>query len=135
MQNVVAVAGSFASLSIMTAPKKILIVEDEPLIAMMLQDYMDILGFEVVGVVECVADALGAVESLSFDMAVLDVNLMNGEKSDAVAVELARRGIPFIMSSGDARAPGPWQGRPMLSKPYMLSDVERIVASLGMPAI
>lgn len=113
----------------MSNTPRVLIVEDEPLISMMLQDYMEIIGFEVVAVVDCVPAAMALVGSQQFDLAIVDVNLAGGERCDPVAMALQERGIPFILSSGNDEPPGPWGVRPKLPKPYVLADVERVVAA------
>ena len=114
----------------MEKPHRILIVEDEPLIGMMLQDYMEIIGHDVAGVVDCVEAALAALRRERVDLVVLDVNLGNGERCDPVAEALLRDGIPFILSSGDPHVPEALGGRPILPKPYTLADVERALGSL-----
>ena len=59
----------------MTEGRRILIVEDEPLIAMMLEDFLDSLGHRVQGTCDTVKCALEEVEKGGFDLAILDVNL------------------------------------------------------------
>ena len=59
----------------MSASRSILIVEDEPLIAMMLEDFLESLGHSVTGSCDSVKEALAAVERGGFDVAILDVNL------------------------------------------------------------
>ena len=77
----------------------ILIVEDEPLIAMMLEDFIESLGHEVRGPCESVTEALAMVEADGFDLAILDVNL-KGESVWPVATALRAKGIPFVLASG-----------------------------------
>jgi DNA-binding response OmpR family regulator len=83
----------------MTDLRCILIVEDEPLIAMMLEDFILSLGHEVAGPCETVAEALEAVACKSFHLAILDVNL-KGENVWPVARALRERGVPFVLASG-----------------------------------
>ncbi len=115
----------------MTA-KSILIVEDEPLIAMMLEDFLEILGDETVGPVDSCAEGLAAVAAGGVDAAILDVNLRGGEKSWAIADALAAAGIPFIFASGgsgdaiDER----FRDRPVLPKPFTMDGVEKALAGL-----
>ena len=115
----------------MNTPSRILIVEDEPLIGMMMQDFLEILGVEHVVLAEDVARALTAIDACQFDAAILDVNLGRGARSDAVAERLASLGVPFAAASGDPSPPAGWGVRPMLSKPFTLSDVERMLAVLA----
>ena len=80
----------------MPAVQRILIVEDEPLIAMMLEDFLEILERQLAGVADNVADALALIASGGVDGAILDVNLRGGEKSWPVADALAAQGLPFV---------------------------------------
>ncbi len=116
----------------MTVPQRILIVEDEPLISMMIEDFLDLLGREVAGTADSVATAMPVVEGGGVDAAILDVNLAGGEKSWPVADALAARDIPFILAtggSGDTIVDG-HQHRPVLSKPFTMDAVERALAAL-----
>ena len=84
----------------MNVPQQILIVEDEPLIAMMLEDFLEVLDKAVAGSVDTVADALSRIAQGGVDGAILDVNLRGGEKSTAVAEALAAQGVPFVFATG-----------------------------------
>ena len=83
-----------------------MIVEDEPLIAMMLEDFILSLGHEVAGPCETVSEALEAVASQLFHLAILDVNL-KGENVWPVARALRERGVPFVLASGGHVEPPP----------------------------
>ena len=102
----------------------ILIVEDEPLIAMMLEDFLDSLGHKVKGICESVGEARTAVEEGGFDLAILDVNL-KGENIWPVASEMRARGIPFVIASGGHVDPPPaeFDNVPMIDKPYTIDRV------------
>lgn len=104
--------------------RSILIVEDEPLIAMMLEDFLLSLGHEVRATCESVGEALKAVQNGDFDVAILDVNL-KGENVWPVAAELRDREIPFILASGGHVDPPPaeFAGVPMIDKPYTIDRV------------
>lgn len=78
---------------------RILLVEDESLIAMMMQDMLASLGFVVVGPYGALDAALSAAQTADLDGAVLDVNL-NGEAAYPVADMLAARGVPYILVTG-----------------------------------
>ncbi|HEV2567697.1 hypothetical protein [Sphingomonas sp.] len=78
----------------MTEAPAILIVEDEPLISMMLEDFLDALGYRLAGCVDRVDDALDHVARGGFSAALLDVNLRDGETSWPVADALSDRGQP-----------------------------------------
>ena len=117
----------------MTAPVRILLVEDEPLIAMMLEDVLETLDRQVAGTADSVAAALDLVAAGGFDAAILDVNLRGGEKSWPVADALAARGTPFVIATGgsdDTVAPR-HRDRPVLSKPFTIDGVEKALDSLG----
>jgi DNA-binding response OmpR family regulator len=114
----------------MTTISRVLVVEDEPLIAMMLEDFLDALGCEVVGVADTVASGLALIRTGGFDAAILDLNLVDGESSDPIAVRLREMGIPFAVSSGDAGATVRFGDRPRLVKPYTISDLERIMGEM-----
>ena len=112
--------------------RRILVVEDEMIIAMLLEDMLADLGCEVIGVASRVAMALAMIENgTPFDAAVLDVNL-NGEKSYPVAAALAARGVPFAFSTGyDGRGMDREYSRiPVVQKPYCKADVERTLLDL-----
>ena len=102
----------------------ILIVEDEPLISMMLEDFLLSVGHRVSAICESVGEALDAVEATGFDLAILDVNL-KGESVWPVASRLRERGIPFVLASGGHVDPPPpeFATVPMIDKPYTIDRV------------
>jgi len=106
--------------------RSILIVEDEPLIAMMLEDFLESLGHNVVASCESVADALGHVEAGGFDVAIIDVQLKDGERVWPVADRLVEIGKPFVVATGGHVEPPPAQhaSAPVLSKPYTIDAIE-----------
>ena len=112
---------------------RVLIVEDELLLAM---DYEEILkheGFTVLGPAGRQARALALLEAERPDVAILDVNLA-GERSTAVAEALANRGVPFIVVSGygDRTLDEPvLRGAPRLDKPIKAQELVRLVRSLA----
>lgn len=116
----------------MTA-QRILIVEDEPLIAMMLEDFLDALDRQVAGSADNCADAIALVGQGGIDAAILDVNLRGGETSWPIADALAAAGIPFLLAtggSGDMIAEG-YRDRPVLSKPFTIGSVEAALDGLA----
>lgn len=110
----------------MTEGRSILIVEDEPLIAMMLEDFLDSLGHRVVASCDSLDDALGWAESGGFDVAIIDVQLKDGKSVWPVADKLAENGTPFIVATGGHVDPPPAQHAkaPVLSKPYTIDSIE-----------
>jgi len=116
----------------MSTARRILVVEDEPLIAMMLEDFLDMLGHEVAGAADCVGGALTAIDAGGLDAAILDVNLRDGETCWPVADRLVERGIPFVLATGDSgnAIAERHRSRPTLSKPFTMDGVKRALGSL-----
>jgi DNA-binding response OmpR family regulator len=115
----------------MTTPKSILVVEDEAMIGMMMEDFLDALGYRLHGVAGTLADACDMARGDGIDAAVVDCNLL-GEKAWPVAEILAERGIPFAFATGGSTddVPTAFAGRPALAKPYTIGSVERVLESL-----
>jgi len=108
--------------------RRALIVEDEMIVAMMLEDMLVDMGAQVVGAASTIEEALALMERHEIDVAVLDVNL-NGTRSVVVAEALDRRGIPFICATGYARHDFPgFETVPVLQKPYRREQVEAKLA-------
>ena len=109
---------------------RLLIVEDEPLIAMMLEDFADSLGHEVAATVDSVETGLDAARGGGFDLAILDVNLRDDEPSWPIADVLADAGTPFVLATGGESdgIPDRHRGRPFLEKPFTIDSVERSLA-------
>lgn len=105
-----------------------LIVEDESLIAMMLEDFLESLGHAVAGTCDSVPAALERVEQGGFDVAIVDVNL-NGQQVWPVADKLADKGIPYVLATGGHIEPPPERHAnvPVLSKPFTLEAVEPVL--------
>ena len=100
------------------AGRHILIVEDEPLIAMALEDLLLDLGCKLAGTAGTIAEGLALAAETPCDAAVLDINI-NGERSDPIAAVLAARGVPHIFATGYGR-PGCGHGADaiVIDKPY-----------------
>jgi CheY-like chemotaxis protein len=109
---------------------KVLVVEDEALVSMLLEDMLSDLGCEIVGPIMRLAEALAAAEDRAQDMdiAILDVNLA-GERSFPVAEALERRGCLFVLATGydDAGIDERWRNRPMLRKPFLPHQLEQVL--------
>ncbi|WP_445193019.1 response regulator [Sphingomonas sp. Tas61C01] len=116
----------------MTGPRQILIVEDEPLIAMMLEDFLEVLDKQAAGVVDSVADALARIDKGEIDAAILDVNLRGGEKSTSIAEALAAKNIPFVFATGggDDSVDERFRDRPRLQKPFTMDGVAKALDGL-----
>jgi DNA-binding response OmpR family regulator len=116
----------------MTSPTQILIVEDEPLIAMMLEDFLEVLDKQVAGSADTVDGALAALRAGGVEAAILDVNLRGGEKSTPVAEALAEAGVPFVFATGggDDSVDPRFRDRPRLQKPFTMDSVAKVLDSL-----
>lgn len=116
----------------MTAPKTVLIVEDEPLIAMMVEDFLDALGHRVAATCDSVADGVAAVKAGGFDTAILDLNLRGGETSIPIADALAAAGVPFLFATGGSGdgIVGLHRDRPQLSKPFTMQGIQAALDAL-----
>lgn len=101
------------------AGKRILVVEDEVLIAFALEDLLLQLECVVIGPAHSLADALELLDRQPLDAALLDVNL-DGVRSYRLAERLAERGVPFVFVTGCAEDSVDWTGGPakILHKPY-----------------
>lgn len=114
------------------AGKRILVVEDEPLVAMDIAGQLEDAGAHVVGPATNGTAALGLIEEYRFDAALLDANLA-GLPVDAIAASLARKGIPFLFVSGYGRQslPAGYDDAALLAKPFdagqLLEAAARVV--------
>jgi CheY-like chemotaxis protein len=103
----------------MIAGKRVLVVEDEAIVSMMIEDYLKDFGCNVVGTAARINEAIEMARTLDLDVVVLDVNLA-GTLSYPVADILRSRGIPFLFSTGygSAGLPEHLKDAIVLSKPY-----------------
>lgn len=109
---------------------RVLVVEDEALLQMLLEDMLADLGCTDMQAAASPQEALALLEHNTFDLATLDVNL-NGQSSYPVADALTKRGIPFLFSTGyGEHMREEFRTRPMLRKPFRVEDFERQVTSL-----
>jgi CheY-like chemotaxis protein len=107
---------------------RILVAEDEVLVAMMIEDMLSDLGCVVLGPAGSVAEALALVEGGGFAGALLDVNLA-GEAIYPVADALAERGIPFVFVTGYGQAGivARYAAAPTLQKPFHEETLAQVV--------
>jgi two-component SAPR family response regulator len=114
------------------AKRRVLVVEDEMLIGMLLEDMLTDMGLEVAAVIPRLKDALAAVERETFDLAILDVHL-HGEAAFPIADALIGKNIPFVFATGygERGLPDTYRTRPVLQKPFAKDDLERILKTLG----
>jgi CheY-like chemotaxis protein len=114
--------------------RRVLIVEDELMIRMLLEDMLDDLGFEVAATAGRVDEAVRLVNDTEFDVAILDMNL-NGQAVAPVVEVLEKRGLPYVFATGyDERGlPEAHRGRPTLQKPFQQENLERALNSVLTP--
>jgi CheY-like chemotaxis protein len=117
------------------ASRRVLIVEDEPMVAWLLNDMLVDFGCVVVGAADRVAEALAMIEGQSIDAAVLDINL-RGQMSYPVADVLTARGVPFVFTTGYARDRllEAYRAFPYLLKPYHRLAMRDALLGLLSPA-
>jgi CheY-like chemotaxis protein len=111
--------------------RRVLVVEDEMMVAWLLEDMLGDLGYAVVGPASRVDQALALLDAEIVDAAVLDVNL-NGQKSYPVAAALVARRVPFVFSTGyhkDSLTQG-YQEFPALQKPFERAKLADALAKL-----
>ena len=113
------------------SPIRVLVIEDEPLIALTAASFLHDGGCVVVGPVLRLPDAIEASAHAEFDCAILDV-ILDGCCADEVAATLARRGKPFAVASGlcDIHLPPNFQAAPKLPKPFVSCDLIAVVREL-----
>ncbi|MBA3526613.1 MAG: response regulator [Pseudomonadota bacterium] len=111
--------------------RRILVVEDSPVVADDSSEILQALGCSVVGPAGNMASALQLAEEGNVDAAIVDLNIRGG-KSFAVLKILEARGIPFLITSGyaDWTMPEEWSERPRLPKPYTADSLRMRLAEL-----
>ena len=102
---------------------RVLVVEDESLLGMLVEDLLEQLGCRMVGLFSGLEQALEAAKSAEFDLALLDVDI-GGEPVYPVAEALRARGVPFLFMSGYGGLEGPWRDCPIVQKPFDLAQLE-----------
>src|SRR5437660_1925841 len=111
-----------------TQAKRILVVEDEVMIRMLLEDMLGELGYIVAAQAARIDEALEATKNADFDLAILDGNL-NGEPVSPVADALVARGMPFVFATGYGEMPEPYRDRPTLKKPFQTDGLRQLLQS------
>jgi CheY-like chemotaxis protein len=111
-------------------PKRVLVVEDEPLVALMMADDLVELGYNVVGPAFTISEARHLAQMATLDAAIIDLRL-HGIFSGEVADTLSRRQVPFLFITGyDRPPPGFHDGVGFLNKPFRIDDLRRAVEGL-----
>ena len=112
--------------------KRVLIVEDEGLIALLLEELMERMGYDVVAVSSTLEEAVERARTVSVDFAMLDINL-NGKESFPVAEVLRGRGIPFLFATGygDSALASDHADALVVEKPFSRDALRRALDKLG----
>jgi CheY-like chemotaxis protein len=118
----------------MLRDRRVLLVEDEMMVAMLVEDMLSDFGCAVIGPATRVDDALKLVGEGKIDVAILDVNL-NGHETYPVADALVALGIPFVFATGYGAGSlrDGYKERPTLQKPFQQHDLVRALA-LALPS-
>lgn len=111
---------------------RVLLVEDQIIVAMEMEDILRGFGCAVVGPVGTLEAAIRLAREAVLDAAILDVDL-DGQKVFPVAEELQARGIPFVLATGygESSLPENWRGLRRLTKPFRREHIEAIMRSLS----
>lgn len=109
---------------------RVLVVEDEFLIGLLLDDMITEWGATLVGPFPSRATALAAAHQDNFDVALIDMNL-GAERADDVAKLLADRGLPFALVSGSSEMPHSLGQTTVLQKPFTFADIDGILTQLS----
>ena len=110
---------------------RVLIVEDEFLIASMLEAHLMRLGYTVAPIAATVEDALSILDEHEIQLAVVDINLA-GTASFPVADALHARGIPFLFTTGygESGVPEQYRAFKIVQKPYRIARLEPLLHGL-----
>jgi CheY-like chemotaxis protein len=113
------------------ARPRVLVVEDEYLIRMLLEDMLEELGYDMAAGVGTISEASDEASNGDFHAAILDVNL-DGQEIYPVADILAERGLPFVFVTGygERSLPDPHRSRPALQKPFQAEQLRVALADL-----
>jgi len=113
------------------AAPRILVVEDEMTVAMLIEDMVNELSFEVAAVVPRLEDAMRLLDSDDFDVAMLDVHL-NGKTVFPFAAELDKRGVPYLFATayGGRGIPEQFRTHLVLEKPFGPLELGRALLGL-----
>ena len=109
---------------------RILLVEDDDLVAMAIEDLLEELGCKVVANAGSIDEAVAKSRAGGFECALLDVNL-NGEEVFPVAEILAAQGVPFVFTSGYGSwaLPEAFRARPIVSKPFRMEALSSALST------
>lgn len=111
---------------------RVLVVEDEAMVAMLVEDMLTDLGHSVAARASRIRDAIDLAQHGMFDWAILDVNL-DGQPSYPIADILMERGVPFAFATGyGAKGLDKKYGdSPLLTKPFVMADLEKLLSAVS----
>jgi DNA-binding response OmpR family regulator len=115
-----------------TQRKRILIVEDEMMIAMLIEDMVLDLGYEPIGPAMTIQKALTLATAEALDAAILDVNLGGGAPSTPIAEALKSRGVPFVFATGygSRGRPDAFEEALVLQKPFSIDELSGMLSQI-----
>jgi CheY-like chemotaxis protein len=109
--------------------RNVLVVEDEMMIAMLIEDMLSEFGCNLVGPATSILRALDLIDKEQVEIAVLDLNL-DGQDTYAIADVLQRKNVPFVFATGygSTGLRKEYGNRPVLQKPFQAKDLEIALA-------
>ncbi len=113
---------------------KVFIVEDETMLAMLIEMMLEELGYATASHVSTLDEGVEYARAGDYDLAILDVNIIGGT-SFPIAAEIAHRGIPFIFCTGYGRLgiPETWADRDCVAKPFSIGQLSDALQELLPP--
>jgi CheY-like chemotaxis protein len=114
------------------AGRRILVVEDELMIRMLLNGMLEDIGYTMTAEAGAIDEAVALAKQADFDAAILDVNL-NGQPITPVVEALIERGLPFVFATGyGARGvPEAYRNNPTLQKPFQTEALEQALKAIA----
>jgi CheY-like chemotaxis protein len=115
-----------------SAGRRILVVEDELMIRMLLDGMLEDLGYTMAAEAGAIDEAMALAKQAEFDAAILDVNL-NGQPITPVVEILIERGLPFVFATGYGQrgVPEAYRNNPTLQKPFQAEALEQALKAIA----
>ena len=128
--------GEVLAMDKLLSGRRVLVVEDEMLVLIMIEDMLADLGCKSVTSAATIGKALALIDAQAFDFAMLDINL-NGSDSHPVAEALSARGVPLVYSTGntDHGSRDGYSDRPVLRKPFKYEELVAILTRLKLAPV
>jgi CheY-like chemotaxis protein len=114
-----------------TRKLRVLVIEDEGLVAFFIEDMLTEMGHEVGAVASRMQEPLDLAKTGTFDLAIVDVNL-DGQPSYPIAEILKERGVPFVFATGyGSKGIDPkFVDNPVLAKPFVMAEFQKLLPTL-----